>query len=227
MPGSQGNMGTYRWMAPEMIEEKPYTRKVDVYSFGIVQWELTTALLPFLGMTPVQAAFAVVEKNERPPLAANCQPALVHLMKRCWVANHSKRPDFSDIVSALETYDECVTEVSQSPTYSSLRVMVDIELALVEDWEEVQMEMVDLVVVDKRNKDPDDVDQDPVHIDPPPKSPSDSSSDGGGGWSFGGLIKTFMTQSESVLETYRRDLREFRSGLRKESEVIREVAATL
>lgn len=59
---TKGNMGTYRWMAPEMIKEKPYTRKVDVYSFGIVLWELTTALLPFQGMTPVQAAFAVAEK---------------------------------------------------------------------------------------------------------------------------------------------------------------------
>ncbi|CAI9761430.1 unnamed protein product [Fraxinus pennsylvanica] len=76
----------------------------------------------------------------------------------------------------------------------------------------------------KRNQDPYDVGQDPDHISPPPKSPnSDSSS--GGGWSFGGLIKTFATQSESVLETYRRDLREFGMGLRKESEIIREVAS--
>lgn len=59
---TKGNKGTYRWMAPEMIKEKPYARKVDVYSFGIVLWELTTALLPFQGMTPVQAAFAVAEK---------------------------------------------------------------------------------------------------------------------------------------------------------------------
>ena len=59
---SKGNAGTYRWMAPEMIEERPYTRKVDVYSFGIVLWELTTALVPFQGMTPVQAAFAMLEK---------------------------------------------------------------------------------------------------------------------------------------------------------------------
>ncbi|CAI0467681.1 unnamed protein product [Linum tenue] len=35
----QGNKGTYRWMAPEMVKEKTYTRKVDVYSFGIVLWE--------------------------------------------------------------------------------------------------------------------------------------------------------------------------------------------
>ncbi|CAA2956775.1 serine threonine- kinase HT1 [Olea europaea subsp. europaea] len=59
---TKGNMGTYRWMAPEMIKEKICTRKVDVYSFGIVLWELTTALLPFQGMTPVQAAFAVADK---------------------------------------------------------------------------------------------------------------------------------------------------------------------
>ncbi|GMP73385.1 hypothetical protein CsSME_00031161 [Camellia sinensis var. sinensis] len=117
---SKGNKGTYRWMAPEMIKEKPYTRKVDVYSFGIVLWELTTALLPFQGMTPVQAAFAVAEKNERPPLPASCQPALAHLIKRCWAANPSKRPDFSYIVSTLEKYDECVKEGLPLTSHSGL-----------------------------------------------------------------------------------------------------------
>ncbi|XP_042502268.1 serine/threonine/tyrosine-protein kinase HT1-like isoform X2 [Macadamia integrifolia] len=58
----KGFTGTYRWMAPEMIKEKHHTRKVDVYSFGIVLWELLTALTPFEGMTSEQAAFAVSEK---------------------------------------------------------------------------------------------------------------------------------------------------------------------
>ncbi|KAJ7549108.1 hypothetical protein O6H91_07G040200 [Diphasiastrum complanatum] len=56
------DIGTYRWMAPEMISHKPYSRKVDVYSFGIILWELNTGLIPFEEMSAVQAAFAVVDK---------------------------------------------------------------------------------------------------------------------------------------------------------------------
>ncbi|KAK7377735.1 hypothetical protein VNO80_03166 [Phaseolus coccineus] len=45
-----------------------------------------------------------------PPLPASCQPALAHLIKHCWSANPSKRPDFGDIVCTLEKYDECAKE---------------------------------------------------------------------------------------------------------------------
>ncbi|KAL3727431.1 hypothetical protein ACJRO7_032200 [Eucalyptus globulus] len=54
---------------------------------------------------------------------------------------------------------------------------------------------------------------------PPPSPPP------AGAWSFGGLIKTLATRSESVIESYRRDLEEFGSGLRKETAVIREAAS--
>ncbi|CAI0579611.1 unnamed protein product [Linum tenue] len=54
----------------------------------------------------------------------------------------------------------------------------------------------------------------------PPTQPHSNPSDGGSGWSnFGGLIRTLTTKSESVIETYRRDLQEFSTGLRKEIEV--------
>lgn len=59
---AKGFTGTYRWMAPEMIKEKHHTKKVDVYSFAIVLWELLTGLTPFDNMTPEQAAFAVSHK---------------------------------------------------------------------------------------------------------------------------------------------------------------------
>lgn len=58
----------------------------------------------------IELLYINLEQNERPPLPASCQPALAHLIKRCWSANPSKRPDFSDIVSTLERYDECVKE---------------------------------------------------------------------------------------------------------------------
>lgn len=65
-----GNMtaetGTYRWMAPEVIEHRPYNNKADVFSFGIVLWELLTGQVPYLGLTPLQAAVAVVQKGLRP-----------------------------------------------------------------------------------------------------------------------------------------------------------------
>lgn len=59
-------------------------------------------------------------------------------------------------------------------------------------------------------------------VNPPDE---DRSPNGADGWSFGSLIKTLATRSESVIETYSRDLKEFGSGLRKESEIIREAAS--
>ncbi|XP_072999019.1 serine/threonine/tyrosine-protein kinase HT1-like [Typha latifolia] len=102
----KGFTSTYRWMAPEMIKEKSHTRKVDVYSFGVVLWELLTALIPFNDMTPEQAAFAVAQKNARPPLPPSCPPAFSHLIKQCWATNPDKRPQFEDIVTILESYKE-------------------------------------------------------------------------------------------------------------------------
>ncbi|KAM7527139.1 hypothetical protein LguiB_030549 [Lonicera macranthoides] len=74
-----------------------------------------------------------------------------------------------------------------------------------------------------------DPNSDSEHSSSPHDEPNSSSSQpedgGGGGWSFGGFVKTFSTRSESVLEIYRRDLEEFRSGLKKETELFREVAS--
>ncbi|KAG0491355.1 hypothetical protein HPP92_004753 [Vanilla planifolia] len=60
-------MGTYRWMAPKMTKEKPCTHKVDMYSFVFVLLELTTTLVPFQRMTPIQVAYAASEKSKCEP----------------------------------------------------------------------------------------------------------------------------------------------------------------
>ncbi|CAK9175854.1 unnamed protein product [Ilex paraguariensis] len=59
----------------------------------------------------------------------------------------------------------------------------------------------------------------------PNSNPNSTDGGGWGGWRFGGLIQSYATQSGSVLQTYRRDLREFGSGLKKETSLFREVAS--
>lgn len=96
--------GTYRWMAPEMIKRKSYGRKVDVYSFGLILWEMVTGAIPYEDMTPIQAAFAVVNKNTRPSIADDCPPPLRALIEQCWSIHPEKRPEFWQVVKVLEQF---------------------------------------------------------------------------------------------------------------------------
>ncbi|PSC75761.1 Tyrosine-kinase isoform SRK1 [Micractinium conductrix] len=89
--------GTYRWMAPEVIEHNPYKEKADVFSFGIVLWELLTGRIPYSDMTPLQAAVGVVQKGLRPPIPPNCPPPLSDIMRLCWQRDPNVRPSFEQL----------------------------------------------------------------------------------------------------------------------------------
>ncbi|XP_028763682.1 serine/threonine-protein kinase STY46 isoform X1 [Neltuma alba] len=93
--------GTYRWMAPEVINHQPYDQKADVFSFSIVLWELVTAKVPYDAMTPLQAALGV-RQGLRPELPKQGHPKLIDLMQRCWEAIPANRPFFSEITVELE-----------------------------------------------------------------------------------------------------------------------------
>ncbi|OAY69266.1 Serine/threonine-protein kinase HT1 [Ananas comosus] len=100
--------GTYRWMAPEMIKHKQYGRKVDVYSFGLLLWEMVAGTIPYEEMNPIQAAFAVVDKNLRPEIPAECPAPLQALIEQCWALHPEKRPEFWQIVKILEQFESAL-----------------------------------------------------------------------------------------------------------------------
>ncbi|KAH9316904.1 hypothetical protein KI387_018673, partial [Taxus chinensis] len=93
--------GTYRWMAPEVINHQPYDQKADVFSFAIVLWELLTAKLPYDSLTPLQAALGV-RQGLRPPIPENTHPKVAAILEKCWHENPTKRPNFSEITTMLE-----------------------------------------------------------------------------------------------------------------------------
>ncbi|XP_050886581.1 serine/threonine-protein kinase STY17 isoform X4 [Lathyrus oleraceus] len=101
--------GTYRWMAPEVIQHKPYNHKADVFSFGIILWELLTRKLPYEDLSPLQAAVGVVHKDLRPEIPRDAHPKLVELLHWCWHKDPSLRPEFSEVLKFLQHMNSMIT----------------------------------------------------------------------------------------------------------------------
>ncbi|RLM74423.1 serine/threonine-protein kinase STY8-like isoform X1 [Panicum miliaceum] len=104
-PSQDGDMtaetGTYRWMAPEVINHYPYDHRADVFSFAIVLWELVTSKIPYENLTPLQAALGVRQgmRLEIPPWV---HPRLSKMIQQCWDENPNVRPSFAEITAELE-----------------------------------------------------------------------------------------------------------------------------
>lgn len=106
--------GLLRWTAPEVFklgdqhEEKNqfvniHTQAIDIYSFGIIMWELTTGEVPYEDLNTNQAIQELVLTGCRPNMTPGlCSMKWAELMARCWSHNPSTRPTAGEIVSTLE-----------------------------------------------------------------------------------------------------------------------------
>ena len=97
-----GNTGSLRYMAPEVARCDPYNHKVDVFSFGILLWQMCSLEVPFATYNVQRHAERVVQGGERPPLdTKKWSPELCALMDSCWSTNISARPSFGSVGSQL------------------------------------------------------------------------------------------------------------------------------
>ncbi len=103
---SSGALGTTQWMAQEVIAgNSSYTQKADVFSFGVVLWELVTRKVPWeeLQMWEIPV---VVGRGERPPIPKDVIPRFSQLIASCWQANPSKRPTCTQISEEITKMGE-------------------------------------------------------------------------------------------------------------------------
>jgi serine/threonine protein kinase len=98
-----GETGSLRYMAPEVADCQPYNQKADVYSFGVMLWELVAFKKPYDGMNREEFYTRVVHGGERPPINKKWPEDLTELIKSCWDADMINRPNFADIVEILDS----------------------------------------------------------------------------------------------------------------------------
>ncbi|XP_060939994.1 ephrin type-B receptor 3 [Limanda limanda] len=99
---SLGGKIPIRWTAPEAIAFRKFTSASDVWSYGIVMWEVVSyGERPYWDMSN-QDVMTAVEQDYRLPPPMDCPMVLHQLMLECWMKERNLRPKFSRIVSTLD-----------------------------------------------------------------------------------------------------------------------------
>nr|XP_037290285.1 mitogen-activated protein kinase kinase kinase 7-like [Rhipicephalus microplus] len=97
------NKGSAAWMAPEVFESSTYTEKCDIFSWGIILWEVLTRRKPFEDCGP--PAFCImwaVHQGKRPPLIRGCPTVLEELMVSCWSKHAEQRPPMAEVEKTMD-----------------------------------------------------------------------------------------------------------------------------
>ncbi|KAM0826784.1 hypothetical protein ACQ4PT_068637 [Festuca glaucescens] len=118
---SKSTAGTPEWMAPEVLRNEQSNEKCDVYSFGVILWELATLRMPWSGMNPMQVVGAVGFQDRRLDIPKEIDPLVARIIWECWQKDPNLRPSFAQLTTALKTVQRLVAPShpeTQSPPVS-------------------------------------------------------------------------------------------------------------
>jgi serine/threonine protein kinase len=91
-----------KWMSPESIRNKMYNYKTDVWSYGVVMWELMTrCVMPYENISNSDMIH-FLEAGNRLPCPAYCPKILYETMQKCWNINPKQRPSFDELVDQVK-----------------------------------------------------------------------------------------------------------------------------
>ncbi|XP_043399240.1 mitogen-activated protein kinase kinase kinase 21 isoform X5 [Chelonia mydas] len=111
--------GTYAWMAPEVIKSSVFSKGSDIWSYGVLLWELLTGEVPYRGIDGLAVAYGVAVNKLTLPIPSTCPEPFAKLMKECWEQDPHIRPSFALILEQLTAIEEAVmTEMPQESFHS-------------------------------------------------------------------------------------------------------------
>lgn len=114
--------GTYAWMPPEVIKHSTFSHASDVWSYGVLLWELLTGETPYKGIDALAVAYGVAVNKLTLPIPSTCPEPWSKLMEACWHSNPRERPLFPEILEQLEQIRQ--SEFTRAP-HESFHTMQD------------------------------------------------------------------------------------------------------
>ncbi|XP_073912957.1 mitogen-activated protein kinase kinase kinase 21 isoform X3 [Castor canadensis] len=113
--------GTYAWMAPEVIRSSLFSKGSDIWSYGVLLWELLTGEAPYRGIDGLAVAYGVAVNKLTLPIPSTCPEPFAKLMKECWEQDPHIRPSFALIVQQLTALEGTVTTEMPQESFHSMQ----------------------------------------------------------------------------------------------------------